>query len=68
MYLLLLYLVNGGLSEWSPFTSCSKSCGKGSQDRTRTCTNPSPQHGGDDCAGNLKESKQCQVKYCPGKY
>ena len=59
-------LVNGGLTNWTPFTSCSKSCGKGSQERTRTCTNPPPQHGGDDCVGGLKESRECKIKECPG--
>ena len=61
------FLVNGGLTNWTPFTSCSKSCGKGSQERTRTCTNPPPQHGGDDCVGGLKESRECKIKECPGK-
>ena len=61
------FSVNGGLTNWTPFSTCSKSCGKGSQERTRTCTNPSPQHGGDDCVGDLKESRKCQIKPCPGK-
>ncbi|XP_066920815.1 SCO-spondin-like isoform X2 [Clytia hemisphaerica] len=57
--------VNGGLSSWSPFTACSKTCGDGTQSRTRACTNPPPAHGGKACSGNLKDSRKCKVKECP---
>ena len=60
--------IDGGLTEWSPFTSCSKSCGKGSQERTRTCTSPPPQHGGDDCVGEDDQIRECKVKECPGRF
>ncbi|MBI2141652.1 thrombospondin type-1 domain-containing protein [Candidatus Woesearchaeota archaeon] len=42
--------VNGGWSGWS---ACSSTCG-GTQ--TRTCTNPSPACGGDDCSGSSSQS------------
>ena len=32
--------VHGGWSGWSGWTSCSQSCGSGSQERPRTCTSP----------------------------
>uniref|UniRef100_A0A7M5UUX8 Hemicentin-1 n=1 Tax=Clytia hemisphaerica TaxID=252671 RepID=A0A7M5UUX8_9CNID len=57
--------VDGGFTNWSPFTACSRTCGVGTQERTRSCTNPSPAHGGKECVGNTKESKQCKVKDCP---
>jgi len=51
--------VNGG---WSPWGSCSVSCGGGSQ--TRTCTNPSPENGGDDCVGSSRQA--CNTNGCGG--
>uniref|UniRef100_A0A7M5TX24 Hemicentin-1 n=1 Tax=Clytia hemisphaerica TaxID=252671 RepID=A0A7M5TX24_9CNID len=57
--------VDGGFTNWSPFTACSRTCGDGTQERTRSCTNPSPAHGGKECVGNTKESRQCKVKECP---
>jgi len=54
-----LFTVNGGLSQWSAYTACSKSCGEGG-------TNPPPAHGGKACAGQTKESAKCKVKECPG--
>ena len=61
------HLVDGGLTSWTPFSTCSKSCGEGTQERLRTCTNPAPKHGGKDCSGQLKESRNCKEKECPGK-
>ncbi|XP_057298019.1 SCO-spondin-like isoform X2 [Hydractinia symbiolongicarpus] len=57
--------VNGGFTEWSSYGTCSESCGHGTQERTRSCTNPAPAHGGDDCVGDLSETKTCKVKECP---
>lgn len=58
-------LVDGEVSNWSDWGTCSVSCGGGSQDRTRTCTNPKPQYGGADCTGNLKETQSCNTQNCP---
>lgn len=43
--------VHGNYSEWSEFTDCSKTCEGGQKHRKRTCSNPSPRLGGNDCAG-----------------
>lgn len=43
--------VHGNYSEWSEFTDCSKTCEGGQKHRRRTCSNPSPQLGVNDCAG-----------------
>ena len=51
--------VHGGLTEWTEFSTCTKSCGMGLKNRTRYCTNPQPQHGGKDC-----DEKQIQFKIC----
>ena len=41
------------------------SCGGGTQERTRTCTNPPPAHGGKDCDGDSKEEQDCNTEPCP---
>lgn len=51
-------IVNGGWSGWS---SCSLSCGGGTQ--SRTCTNPSPSGGGANCVG--ASSQACNTHVCP---
>ncbi|XP_013392214.1 coadhesin-like [Lingula anatina] len=36
----------------------------GNRTRTRTCSNPEPQHGGTDCVGNNTETAECAVVAC----
>ncbi|XP_061184990.1 SCO-spondin-like [Saccostrea echinata] len=57
--------IDGGLTDWGKWGTCSVSCGGGSQERTRTCTNPEPRYGGADCTGDLKESQDCNTQNCP---
>ncbi|XP_022799542.1 SCO-spondin-like [Stylophora pistillata] len=57
--------VHGDWSRWSGWTSCTKSCGSGSQERTRSCTNPRPQHGGKSCQGSAKLVQSCNQQLCP---
>ncbi|XP_045470245.1 netrin receptor UNC5B [Harmonia axyridis] len=58
--------VNGGWSQWSPWTDCkcpgsTLPLGKMS---TRTCTNPPPSNGGLACVGSaVRKTKDCQQ--CP---
>jgi hypothetical protein len=49
--------VDGGWSAWS---SCSATCGGGTQ--TRTCTNPAPKNGGAQCSG--PSSQACNTQAC----
>jgi len=51
--------VDGGWSLWS---SCSRTCGRGS--RTRECSNPPPAHYGHYCQGSSREP--CNTSPCPG--
>ena len=60
-------LVNGNWSEWSPFGTCSDSCGGGIQFRFRTCDNPPPQYGGSECDGEVGDSRPCNTHHCPSK-
>ena len=50
--------INGAWSGWSGYGGCSRSC-EGTQTRTRSCTNPRPQHGGANCGGSSSQSISC---------
>ena len=62
-------IVHGGYSDWSDWSTCSLTCGGGSTMRTRSCTNPTPDHGGNDCSslGSASETNSCNNQPCPGK-
>ena len=60
------FTVNGGFTPWSLFTTCSKSCGEGSQSRTRSCTAPEPKYGGIECDGPVLDEQKCKQVDCPG--
>ncbi|XP_058853313.1 adhesion G protein-coupled receptor B2-like isoform X2 [Acipenser ruthenus] len=55
--------VHGLWEEWSPWSLCSVSCGRGSRTRTRTCS--APQHGGKACEGPEVQNKLCNIAVCP---
>lgn len=61
--------VDGNYTQWSNWTSCSATCGEGTQTRTRYCTNPPPLHGGRDCTeiGSNIEIQPCKNQDCLGK-
>lgn len=51
---------NGGWSEWT----VSGPCCDGKQTISRTCTEPAPQNGGDDCDGPSQMEQHCQGDTC----
>jgi hypothetical protein len=58
--------IDGGWTDFSDWSACSQTCGVGSTTRSRTCSNPLPQFGGDECVGNDTETKSCvEIKNCP---
>uniref|UniRef100_A0A7M5V0D2 Uncharacterized protein n=1 Tax=Clytia hemisphaerica TaxID=252671 RepID=A0A7M5V0D2_9CNID len=57
--------VDGDWTNWANWATCSLPCGTGSQSRTRTCTNPTPEHGGNPCSGDGTESQNCNTFPCP---
>ncbi|EDO41039.1 predicted protein, partial [Nematostella vectensis] len=59
--------VNGGYSAWSKWTECSVTCGGGTRQRERSCTNPEPSNGGRDCLhlGESEETEACNKDACP---
>ena len=58
--------VNGGFSNWSEWSPCTPTCGGGTQNRTRDCTNPPPANGGANCTGAVAEARNCNATDCPG--
>lgn len=60
----VLFSVDGAWDEWSPWSLCSSTCGRGYRDRTRTCKQP--QNGGEPCKGPIKQTKFCNIAVCPG--
>ncbi|KAM4736087.1 adhesion G protein-coupled receptor B1 isoform 5-T5 [Anableps anableps] len=55
--------VHGTWDEWSPWSLCSSTCGRGYRSRTRTCS--PPQFGGNPCDGPEKQTKFCNIAVCP---
>ncbi|XP_028403037.1 uncharacterized protein LOC114525804 isoform X2 [Dendronephthya gigantea] len=60
--------VNGNWTTWSSWGDCSVTCGSGNHQRTRTCSNPQPAHGGNECVGLDKEIADCEAgTLCAGE-
>lgn len=57
--------INGMWSEWSDWTSCSESCGRGTRRRYRKCNNPAPIYGGKPCLGADGQQEYCNQPPCP---
>ena len=58
--------MDGGWSGWSEFSKCDAKCGNGTKMLKRSCTNPSPENGGQLCQGRRIKVVPCQ-DICQGK-
>ncbi|XP_048825192.1 adhesion G protein-coupled receptor B2 isoform X5 [Lagopus muta] len=54
--------VHGAWEDWSPWSLCSVTCGRGARTRTRRCV--APQHGGKACEGPELQAKPCSIATC----
>ncbi|NWU46842.1 AGRB2 protein, partial [Dromas ardeola] len=58
--------VHGAWEEWSPWSLCSVTCGRGARTRTRRCV--APRRGGKACEGPELQAKPCNIASCPGQW
>lgn len=56
-------VINGGWSQWSDWSNCSRTCGSGYQRQSRECNSPEPAHGGEYCKVE-NEIENLKYKYC----
>lgn len=66
-HLSVLVKQDGNWSHWSPWSSCSVTCGSGVITRIRLCNSPTPQLGGQDCQGKGRQTEKCEKSPCPSK-
>ena len=59
-------VVNCDWSNWSRWTSCSKSCGGGIREKTRRVQTPA-RNGGVPCSGSGSQIESCNDQDCPGR-
>ena len=52
------------VSDWSTWSTCSATCGGGTQTRTRTVLTP-PSNGGLACPADFTETQACNTQACP---
>lgn len=52
-------VIHGGWSCWSTWSSCTGGGSKRIHSRSRSCSNPSPQNGGQHCIGEATETSEC---------
>uniref|UniRef100_A0A8B9QGY8 Uncharacterized protein n=1 Tax=Apteryx owenii TaxID=8824 RepID=A0A8B9QGY8_APTOW len=60
-------VMDGKWAAWTSWSACTVSCGGGSRQRTRHCSDPAPQFGGHKCEGNDIQIDFCNSDPCPSK-
>ena len=68
LFIFQFLVINGGWSPWGSWSECSQLCNNGTQDRTRSCTDPAPSGGGSYCPGQSQDTQSCNTDRCPGQY
>ncbi|XP_074858282.1 hemicentin-1 isoform X3 [Carettochelys insculpta] len=57
--------VDGKWATWAGWSACTVSCGGGTRQRTRDCSDPAPQFGGHKCEGSDLQIDFCNSDPCP---
>ncbi|GAB1285527.1 Hemicentin-1 [Apodemus speciosus] len=57
--------LDGKWAPWTSWSACTVSCGGGARKRTRDCSDPVPQYGGNKCEGTGVQSDFCNSDPCP---
>uniref|UniRef100_A0A286Y3S4 ADAM metallopeptidase with thrombospondin type 1 motif 9 n=1 Tax=Cavia porcellus TaxID=10141 RepID=A0A286Y3S4_CAVPO len=57
-------VVDGSWGSWSPYGSCSRTCGGGIKTAVRECNRPEPKNGGKYCVGRRMKFKSCNTEPC----
>uniref|UniRef100_A0A8C4W1Y2 ADAM metallopeptidase with thrombospondin type 1 motif 9 n=1 Tax=Gopherus evgoodei TaxID=1825980 RepID=A0A8C4W1Y2_9SAUR len=57
-------VTDGAWGSWSPFGSCSRTCGGGIKTAVRECNRPEPKNGGKYCVGRRMKFKSCNTEPC----
>ncbi|XP_053377847.1 SCO-spondin-like isoform X2 [Mercenaria mercenaria] len=57
--------IDGRFDPWGSWSTCSATCGGGSQDRQRACVFDDVAPPGQNCTGNFSESQPCNTDSCP---
>ncbi|KAJ8278768.1 hypothetical protein COCON_G00058340 [Conger conger] len=56
--------VDGQWSDWSDWSQCDAKCSGGARVRNRTCSNPPPKNGGQECQGMTIQTQGCNTQPC----
>ena len=57
--------IDGHWSVWTNWSSCSVTCGDGTQSRSRSCQGR--RYGGRTCSGSSTDRKYCSSTFCPSE-
>ena len=70
-----VFPVHGSWGEWGPWTTCSRTCGRGLSISERQCNHPEPQNGGSYCTSRRRQNgvvvsnkkhRLCEMDTCDG--
>ncbi|KAJ8409285.1 hypothetical protein AAFF_G00234830, partial [Aldrovandia affinis] len=56
--------IEGAWGVWSPFGTCSRTCGGGIKIAVRECNRPMPRNGGKYCVGRRMKFRSCNSEPC----
>ena len=62
------FAVDGSWGDWSAWGSCDVTCGNGDVTRRRSCDNPPPAYGGNNCTDNGVQTQPCALMDCPSRW